>query len=145
MFSAHWPLLSMVFRWFLGHSTITIKWFSAPRPLLSMVFRWFGGHSTIGFNGFNGHGPLVQRCDGFDGLPTSITGHIYQSSVFHFQSWCLSKLNVDNMDSSWVKYFLASMAAPPPQDGSSQGLGQEEEYNLSSTTIPWLDAFTDGT
>ena len=35
-----------------GYSTITINWFSASRPLLSMVFRWFWGHSTIGFNGF---------------------------------------------------------------------------------------------
>ena len=40
----------MVFRWFWGHSTITIKWFPAPIPLVSMVFRWFWGLSTIGFN-----------------------------------------------------------------------------------------------
>ena len=66
-----------------------------------------------------------------------------EQNVFHF----LSKLNVDNMYSSWVKYFWPRWPPPPlpPQDGSSQGLGQEEEYNLSSTTIPWLDAFTDGT
>ena len=68
-----------------------------------------------------------------------------EQNVFHF----LSKLNVDNMYSSWVKYFWPRWPPPTPhppsQDGSSQGLGQEEEYNLSSTTIPWLDAFTDGT
>ena len=74
-----------------------------------------------------------------------LPGRIWPSRVFSISKVdLLSKLNVDNIDSSWVKYFLASMAAPP-QDGSSQGLGQEEEYNLSSTTIPWLDAFTDGT
>ena len=37
------PLASMVFRWFLGYSTITTNWFSAPRPLLSRVFDGFGG------------------------------------------------------------------------------------------------------
>ena len=42
----------MVFRWFWGRSTITIKWFPAPRPLVSMVFWWFWGLSTIDFNGF---------------------------------------------------------------------------------------------
>ena len=34
-------LAPMVFWWFLGHSTITIKWFSAPRSLLSMFFCFF--------------------------------------------------------------------------------------------------------
>ena len=50
MFSAHWPLLSMVCQLFFGHSTIIINWFPAPRPLLSMIFLWFWGHSTIDFN-----------------------------------------------------------------------------------------------
>ena len=43
-------------QWFLGQSTIIINWFSAFSPLLSMVFRWFWGHSTI----FDGHGPLAN-------------------------------------------------------------------------------------
>ena len=37
--------------------------------LLSMIFPWFGGHSTIDFNS---HIPsVVGRCDGFDGSFTS--------------------------------------------------------------------------
>ena len=145
MFSAHSQLLQRFFDGFGVTQLSPLNDFQSPDHRFQWFFNGLGVIQPLALMIFIGHGPLVQRCDGFDGSLTSIPGHIYQSSVFHFQSWFLSKLNVDNMDSSWVKYFLASMAAPPPQDGSSQGLGQEEEYNLSSTTIPWLDAFTDGT
>ena len=63
--SAHWPLLSLVFRWFWGQSIITIKWFPAPKLLVSMVFNGFGVFQPLVSMVFNGHGPLVQRCDGF--------------------------------------------------------------------------------
>ena len=53
---------SMVFE-----ETITIEYFSAVWPLLSMVFQWFlillPSLSMV----FDGSVPLVKRCDGFDG------------------------------------------------------------------------------
>ena len=60
MFSAHWPLLSMVFQWFLGPSTITMNWLSAPKPLISMVFQWFWGPPTITMNWLSAPKPLVS-------------------------------------------------------------------------------------
>ena len=56
---------SMVF----GHSTISIKFYSAHTPLLSMSFPWFLGHSTIDFNS---HVPsMMGRRNCFDGPFTS--------------------------------------------------------------------------
>ena len=53
---------SMVFE-----ETITIEYFSAVWPLLSMVFQWFlillPSLSMV----FDGSVPLIKRCDGFDG------------------------------------------------------------------------------
>ena len=99
MFLAHWPLLSMVFRWFLGHSTITIKWFSAPRPLLSMVFRWFGDLSTIGFNDFQWSwtiGPTMRWFRWID-------GSIYQA-IFNRAVFSISK--VDSYQSSMLTTWI---------------------------------------